>query len=123
MPCLGDRGAKVLTRTLRYPRDWPDDPAREKGVDAALAIDFVALALDRKYDVGVIFSTDTDLVPALEFVRTRLSSRCHVATAARKGHSPRKPFVVQGRPVWCHHLDRQDYEAVADYSNYATKVP
>lgn len=116
-------GAQVFARTLRYPREWPDTSAQEKGVDVALAIDFVALALDQEYDVGVIFSTDTDLVPALEFVRTRFSSRCHIATAAWKGHRIRKPFVVQGRQVWCHYLDRQDYEAVADYSNYALKRP
>lgn len=36
-------GAKVITRTLRYPVDWPTSKAEQKGVDVALAIDFVAM--------------------------------------------------------------------------------
>lgn len=32
-------------RSLRYPRDWPDKPSREKGVDVMLAIDLVRCAL------------------------------------------------------------------------------
>jgi uncharacterized LabA/DUF88 family protein len=52
----------VTTRTLNY-RD-PDFP-REKGIDVALAVDFVRLAIEGAYDVGVMFSHDTDLLPAL----------------------------------------------------------
>jgi hypothetical protein len=40
----------------------------EKGIDVALAIDFVTMAVRGEYDVGVIMSTDTDLKPALEAV-------------------------------------------------------
>ena len=47
--------------------DWAT-PAQEKGIDVALAIDFVRLAITGAYDVGVMMSTDTDLVPALRFV-------------------------------------------------------
>lgn len=64
-------GATVITRSLRYPSDWPNVKPQQKGVDVALAIDFVALAIDGEYDVGVIASTDTDLRPALEFVYRR----------------------------------------------------
>lgn len=31
----------VLSRDLRYPPDWPKRTAQEKGIDVALAIDFV----------------------------------------------------------------------------------
>jgi hypothetical protein len=61
-------GATVFTRPLRYPKDWPDVPAVEKGVDVMLAIDFVTMAVARKYDVGILASCDTDLVPAVEAV-------------------------------------------------------
>ena len=64
-------GAVVITRPLRYPREWPRARAEEKGIDVQLAIDFVAGAIDDAYDTGVICSTDTDLLPALEFVATR----------------------------------------------------
>ena len=36
-------GATVITRSLRYPRGWPTVPAQEKGIDVALAVDFVKL--------------------------------------------------------------------------------
>ena len=38
-------GATVVTQDLRYPPTWPTDPAQEKGIDVALAIDFVRLAI------------------------------------------------------------------------------
>jgi hypothetical protein len=42
----------VITRTLRYPRGWPDrcqpgEKPQEKGVDVALAIDFCAAGTGR----------------------------------------------------------------------------
>ena len=75
-------GVSVIHRQLRYPPSWPDERAQEKGIDTALAIDFVAKAVDGDYDLGVIVSTDTDLLPALEFVRTRFGAQRHVAVAA-----------------------------------------
>ena len=53
-------GATTITHGLRYPPTWPTDPAQEKGIDVALAIDFVRLAIAGAYDVGVMMSTDTD---------------------------------------------------------------
>ena len=40
------------------------------------------MAIDGKYDVGIIFSTDTDLLPALEDVLARYSSYPRAETAA-----------------------------------------
>ena len=58
----------VITRPLRYPRDYPASPAQEKGIDVQLALDFVMMAVRDEYDVGVLMSNDTDLRPALEEV-------------------------------------------------------
>jgi hypothetical protein len=63
----------VVTRPLQYPHGWPSthEPGarpREKGIDIALAIDFVTMAIRSEYDVGILMSTDTDLKPALEAV-------------------------------------------------------
>jgi uncharacterized LabA/DUF88 family protein len=58
----------VFTRSLRYPRNWPTQPAEEKGVDVELAVDLVFNAARQNFDVGVVVSTDTDLVPALQAV-------------------------------------------------------
>ena len=42
--------------------------AQEKGVDVELAIDYVSMAARGDYDTAVLFSTDSDLRPALEAV-------------------------------------------------------
>jgi uncharacterized LabA/DUF88 family protein len=57
-----------FTRTLRY----PPPEGREKGVDVHLAVDLVALAIDNEYDLAVVASADTDLLPALDFKRFSL---------------------------------------------------
>jgi uncharacterized LabA/DUF88 family protein len=109
----------VITRPLRYPADWPIHPAEEKGIDVALAVDFVMMAVRHEYDVGVIMSTDTDLQPALEAVVSLGGNpRCEVAawTNPAAGHSRR--IGVRGARIWCHWLDAKDYEAVADRTDY-----
>ena len=111
-------GARVISRPLRYPRGWPAERAQEKGVDIALAIDFVTMAIEREYDVGVIMSTDTDLRPALEFTNTRPEVR-QAAVAAWRGSGMRQRLAIPGANVWCHWLGRDDYDAVADLTNYA----
>lgn len=65
---------QVFLRTLSYPKIEQTTRSvairpQEKGIDVALAVDFVALAFLKKFEVGLIFSADTDLRPALEFVR------------------------------------------------------
>jgi uncharacterized LabA/DUF88 family protein len=44
---------------------------REKGIDVKIAIDLMAGALDDKYDAAIIVSSDTDLVPAIDWIRFR----------------------------------------------------
>jgi len=38
----------------------------EKGVDVRLAVDIVTMAQAKKYDVGIVISSDTDLIPAMQ---------------------------------------------------------
>lgn len=38
----------------------------EKGVDVRLAVDIVAMAYEKKYDVAFVVSSDTDLIPAMQ---------------------------------------------------------
>ena len=56
----GLSGATVIERELRYLQGRP----QEKGIDVALAVDLVRLAIQGDYDVGVVMSTDNDLLPA-----------------------------------------------------------
>ena len=168
-------------RPLRYPSDYPRQPAQEKGVDVQLAVDFVSGAFAGRFDVGVIMSTDTDLYPALEAVRAYGIDRawpfalppemnlhdesmddyfkaaalvdsatrpaCEVAAwGTPHGDYPclRLPRGGKARPMqsidietgetvpywpppeprmWCHWLDREDYDAVADLTDYSEGDP
>ena len=111
-------GAVVITRPLRYPRRWPEQRAEEKGIDVQLAIDFVAGAIDNAYDTGIICSTDTDLLPALEFVATRFG-RQRAETAAWLPAGKGRELRLHRPSTWCHRLDLPDYEAVRDPTDYA----
>jgi uncharacterized LabA/DUF88 family protein len=44
---------------------------REKGIDVKLATDLIVGAVDDKYDVAIIVSSDSDLIPAIDWVRHR----------------------------------------------------
>ena len=83
-----------------------------------MAIDFVAMAVDGAYDIGVIMSTDTDLLPALEFVLARFDGERHVAVAAWRNPQGNRRLSIPGSNIWCHWLDRDDYDSVADLTNY-----
>ncbi|KPJ55653.1 hypothetical protein AMJ49_06635 [Parcubacteria bacterium DG_74_2] len=44
---------------------------REKGIDVKMATDLIVGAVDNKYDTAIIVSSDTDLTPAIDWVRKR----------------------------------------------------
>lgn len=108
-------GARVIWRPLRYPPRRTGLPPQEKGIDVALCIDFVTMAIDGLYDVGVIMSTDTDLLPAIDFTRNRYAGVRHVAVAAWYG---RQRLASSSGKIWCHWLSRADYDAMADATHY-----
>lgn len=110
-----------ITRPLKYtPSRWEggrvvDWDAREKGIDVLLALGMVTGALRDEFDVAVLVSSDTDLVPALEQV-IEAGKRAEVAGWDGDKRNPR--LTVQGRSIWCHWLDGQWYERVADRTDY-----
>lgn len=109
---------KVITRPLNY-RD-PNAP-QEKGIDVQIAVDFVRLAIEGKegrYDVGVLFSADTDLLPALEGVcELKGPQACEVAAWAPSTGSP-SVLRVKGQHIRYHYLDRTSYGRLHDPTNY-----
>lgn len=88
----------------------PAQPPQEKGIDVALAVDMIHLAHDGQYDALILFSSDTDLLPALEAIRTlRLG---HVEVACWSGF---KPLRFSGTSLpWCHFLSEQDWLTVTE---------
>jgi len=124
-------GGKVRPtwRPLRYPRDWPASKPEEKGIDVQLAVDFILGATGRgdgkqEYDVGILFSGDTDLKPVLFAVETLLGPDA-IEVAAWNPPLPRYPIRVSlggTRRPFCHLLDEAVYRAVADSRDYTKAV-
>lgn len=52
----------------------------EKGIDVAMAIDLVRMAMRKELDAAVVVSSDTDLVPAIEMVYELRLAHVEVAT-------------------------------------------
>lgn len=48
-----------------------DHKIREKGVDVKIAIDLVIDGIEDKYDTAVVVSSDTDLIPAIKYIRSK----------------------------------------------------
>jgi len=111
-------GAEVISRPLRYPADWPQSRAQEKGVDVALAVDFVTMAVNGDYDLGVIASTDSDLKPALEFVEKYYPNTIKIAVTAWKSEKLKSRLSVGGSRIWCHYFGKDDYDTVVDATDY-----
>jgi len=63
----------------------PDKSFHEKGVDVRIAVEMIRLARKNKYDIVYLLSSDTDLVPAVEEVRSFNKLVCYVGVS--KGQS------------------------------------
>lgn len=108
-----DRRVKVHTRTLRYPRDWPDSPSREKGVDVMLAVTLVRASIEKWADVLILASRDTDLLPALETARDIDGSIVEVA-----GWRAKSRLQIPRARMWATGLEIDDYERSRDTKQY-----
>jgi uncharacterized LabA/DUF88 family protein len=104
-------------RPLRYPYNYPAEPAVEKGIDVQLAVSAVEMTLTKRCDVAVIFSHDTDLLPVPEVI-TRLVGKGRVETASWV--SPTFHSRLRPRPEVYHHLITEKvFNLVATPVNYA----
>lgn len=57
---------------------------REKGVDVKLSVDLVVGAVDKLYDTAIVISSDTDLIPAIQYIQKALKKRVeYVGFSAR----------------------------------------
>ena len=87
----------------------------EKGVDVDLAADLIDGAYQRAFDVGVVFSTDTDFVPVIRLA-ANLGVKMEVA-AWWTGIPHRDRPLLDGE-VWCQRLWWEDYLEVCDDTLY-----
>jgi uncharacterized LabA/DUF88 family protein len=116
-----------VTRPLHYrPTRWQGGQpveweVREKGIDVMIAVDMVRGALADEFDVAVLMSADTDLIPAAEAVLDAGKWLEFAAWRPDVGWSTH--LRIDGRQTWCHHLRRADFEAVSDRTDYTQPVP
>ena len=94
-----------------------DEQLVEKGVDVHLASDLIDGASQRAFDVGVVFSTDTDFVSAIKLA-ANLGVKMEVA-AWWTGVSHRDRPLLDGE-VWCQRLWWEDYLEVRDERFYGS---
>ncbi|HXF97941.1 MAG TPA: NYN domain-containing protein [Gaiellaceae bacterium] len=97
-------------RPLRY--YGPEAEPREKGIDVEMAIEAVRFVLEGRCDVAVLFSHDTDLVPAIDAIAALVETVSWVAPGF-----PRRLRVR--RRIYHHELDENHFAWVEDRVNYA----
>lgn len=116
-----DTRVHVTRRDLKYHFDennkWVD--AREKGIDVALAISLVSGAIKKEFDVAIVFSSDTDLLPALEFAYHETEAWIELACWS----SARPLWFREARALpdqklipYCHFLNEMDFNQCRDRS-------
>jgi uncharacterized LabA/DUF88 family protein len=112
-------GAVVVHRPLRYPHDWPASKPEEKGIDVQIAVDLMTMSIRGDLDVAILFSTDTDLRPALEaFPLLTFDAPRTIEVASWKSPVFKKALRVPGQHVWCHFLEEDDFRSVRDTRDY-----
>lgn len=113
-----DTRVTVRRRALRYPPDYGREGCRdrpqEKGVDVELAVSLVASAIKEDWDVAILVSHDTDLLPAID-AAAEVGKRVEVA-AWSGSHRLKAPSIA-----YCHMLSREDFIAMRDHHDYEVK--
>jgi uncharacterized LabA/DUF88 family protein len=103
-------------RPLRY-RDDDDGSPEEKGVDVNLALGAVEQIVLHKCETAIIFSHDTDLLPAVEAL-VRIGGVGCVETASWVSDSHRSRLRSKAR-IFHHFLDEAIFRSVETRINYA----
>ena len=107
------RPLDYIETTWRRKKRWV---GREKGIDVMLAVDIADMARTDAFDTAVVFSADTDLLPALE-AAVRIGKRVETATWAGHGVN-RGALRIKHHHLWNHYLDRTRFNRVRDDTDY-----
>ncbi len=128
---------RAFTHPIAYPHGWENErdrprivrtgeKPREKGIDVQIAVDLVLGAVNDDYDVGIVFSGDSDLLPA---IRAAMIIGKHIEVAAWSPGDRRATRIPprdippwpngNTRSLWCHFLQAEDFRFVRDDTDYA----
>ncbi len=137
-------GVSVVERKLRYRWEWGFDPkalphpeknvgrilqtpvepyqrAREKGIDLAIGLDVVDLALKDHMEVAIIVSSDNDLCEAARSTHRVTRSTKRVSVEAALFNENRTPSLLQHYD-YTHQLRYPDFDAAQDSFDYTNPV-
>jgi uncharacterized LabA/DUF88 family protein len=138
-------GVTVIERKLRYRWEWgfdanglpsahrsqgqrrkrtvrPYQRAREKGIDLAIGLDVIDLALQQKMDIAVIVSSDNDLCEAARATHAATTAaNARVSVEAALFNDGRGP-VLLSHYDYTHQLKRADHNACEDNFVYTAPV-
>lgn len=128
LAAMGRQGVVVFSRSLRYRNrtvTLPDGTqhtfltGEEKGIDVRIALDVIALAHRRAYDVALVLSQDQDLSEAAQEIRTiareqhrwiKIASAYPQSPTSRNRRGINKTDWIQiDRALYDGCLDRRDY--------------
>jgi uncharacterized LabA/DUF88 family protein len=112
----GGEHLKIYARKLRY-SSVVDDRGHEKGVDVQLAVDLVECAIRQRADRAVVFSSDNDLVPALELAIEERGEQ-FIEVASWRSDYAAPPLHVPGRNVLRRQLGREIYDKLHDPTDF-----
>jgi uncharacterized LabA/DUF88 family protein len=138
-------GVTVVERKLRYRTEWGFDPdslpdarkslgqtiktsvtpyerAREKGIDLAIGLDVVDLALNGHMEVAVIVSSDNDLCEAARATHEATRARGRTSVEGALFTDSRRPILL-GHYDFTHQLRRADFDAARDSFDYHNPLP
>ena len=106
---------RVRSRPLRYPPGRPNSDAEEKGIDVQLAIDAMVMGLRDEYDLAILATTDTDLVPVVEglVALKQQAGKPDVAVIGWAGTSQKLEAGVD--ILW---IGKHDYEVVRNLEDF-----
>lgn len=122
-----DPAVTLKWRPLRYERGLhppgpaePDHRGEQKGVDVQMAIDLVRLYMSDLYDLAILASTDTDLLPAVEllYALDRGLGFAPIEVSAWSSDTMHKRLALPGHALWCHQLTVAEYTNVRDLRDY-----
>lgn len=101
---------------------WPYQRAREKGIDLAIGLDAIDLALNDHMDVAIIVSSDNDLCEAARMVhQATISKGTRVSVEAALFSKARKPILMTHYD-YTRQLRYEDFDAARDSFDYSEPI-
>ncbi len=131
LAAMGRQGVVVYSRALRYRNRTvvlPDGTqhsfltGEEKGIDVRIALDVMALAHRRTFDVALVMSQDQDLSEVAEEIRTiAREQRRWIKIASAFPHSPTSRNRRGINKTDWFRIDRELYDQCLDRRDYRRK--